>query len=689
MRIAFASLLALFAVAACGGDPSLENRSPSGSGALTATGPAGSVPTGLPAHFGVGLAEQNGQTWMKTSAVPWDYRYMYLTKGWVNNWGYGAADGSFSLGYMNDAAAAGFTPVLTFYQMNGEAGGAEAQFLLKAQNAATMKGYFSDFKTLLLRARDFAKPVVIHVEPDGFAFLEQQAAGNPNAPAAVASTGLPELAGLPNTVAGWGLAFLQLRKAVGANNVVLALHVSSWATGADVATGDVTAALQPIVDQAYAFLGPMGLAANATSATWDLLAGDPLDRDADYYVTTQGRNPWWDASDAASIASQSFNRYAEWLRLWNATAGKRWILWQVPAGNSNHLDVANNGGARQGYKDNRAEYFFASGTAHVQKFAQVGVLALLFGAGAGGQSSYQNDTWTDGQLFLKSRVATFYAAGGVALPGATAPAPPPPAPSAPTFTAAATATATKLAPGGSTTFTVALTDTGAALTNGVVDLEIDDATGVKVAQQASTAQAFVAGQSRTFTWTWAAPATAVAGTYLLAVGVFGANWTPGYLWNGSAAALTVGASDPAQYGFESGVLGWVSGGTPIGSVKTATAQKFAGAQALAVNFTGTAAGRSAAKVASPGALAGKLVTFHVWIPAGSKISSVQPYVMQGAAGGWAWTGNWQSAAALKTGVWNTLAVQVPAAATSIAELGVQFTTSAAWTGTAYVDSVSW
>ena len=33
-------------------------------------------------------------------------------------------------------------------------------------------------------------------------------------------------------------------------------------------------------------------------------------------------------------------------------------------------------------------------------------------------------------------------------------------------------------------------------------------------------------------------------------------------------------------------------------------------------------------------------------------------MLQGAAGGWRWTGNWQPISALKTGAWNTLTVQV-------------------------------
>jgi hypothetical protein len=444
-----------------------------------------------------------------------------------------------------------------------------------------------------------------------------------------------------------------------------------------------------------------------TGATYDLLAGDPLDRDADYYVTTGGGNPWWDPSDTASISTASFNRYAEWLRLWNQTSGKRWMLWQIPIGNSNHLNVYNNGSPRQGYRDNRAEYFFAGDLTHAQKFASVGVVALLFGPGASGQSSYQNDTWTDGNLFLSSHVKSFFAAGGISLSG-SAPAPdagspppptdggttPPPADGGttatpPAFTATGAVSPASVAPGGTATFTATVTDTGGALTNGIVDLEVYDPTGAKVAQQASTGESFAAGQTRTFTWAWTAPSTAAAGTFQLAVGMFGANWTPMYSWTSAAASLTITAAggDAAQYGFESGTQGWVSGGAPISGVSSSTAQHFAGTHALAVSLSG-ASGTQAAKVASPGVPAGKLVTFHVWIPAGKAVSAVQPYVLQGASGGSTWTGNWQSASALKAGAWNTLTVQVPANAAALAELGVQFTSNRGKAATAYVDSVS-
>jgi hypothetical protein len=280
-----------------------------------------------------------------------------------------------------------------------------------------MASYFGDVKLLMQKSKDFGKPVVVLVEADGFGFLEQQSTENPDEVAAVASTGLPELAGLPNTVAGWGLAFLQLRKAVGASNVVLGMHISAWSSGHDVAN---SSGLEPNteVSSGYKFHAPLGLASNVTGDTYDLLVGDPSDRDADYYATVEmDRGHWWLTDDAASVYTPSFNRYADWLHLWNVTAQKRWILWQIPIGNSNHLNVPNTGRPREGYKDNRVEFFLGPDYAtHDARFAQAGVVALFFGAGKGDQSSYTNDVYSDGQLYLKSRAAAYYKQGPVPLP---------------------------------------------------------------------------------------------------------------------------------------------------------------------------------------------------------------------------------------------------------------------------------
>lgn len=549
------------------------------------TPPAGAIPNGMPQKMIVGLFESWGATWMRESKVPWDVRYAYFTKGWADNWGWGNHDGTKAAEFFNESANYNFIPAVQFYQMQGEAGGGEGQFLAKTQNATTMKGYFGDFKLLMERARAFGRPVIVMLEADGFAFLQSQSGSNPNAYSAVAATGMPELAGLPNTVAGWGLAFLQIRKQTGATNVVLGIHVSTWGSGKDIAYYSVTDALQPEVDKVYNFLAPMGLAANVTGATYDLLVGDPLDRDADYYRLTQGSDRWWDAADNASISSKSFNRFAEWLRLWNVKSGKRWVLWQIPLGNSNHANVYNNGGARQGYRDSRPEYFFGDNSrAHLEKFASSGVVGLLFGAGAGGQASYENDTYSDGQLFMSSRAGNYLLSGGLALPGGstTTPVPPPTTP----------------------------------------------------------------------------PPT----------------------------SRPPAAGDPAVYNFESGVQGWTASGAPIARVSSSGSQKYAGAASLAVNVNGS--GRATAFVANPAARAGQTVTFLVYIPSGARLASIQPFVQEGAAGGWRWTGAYKALSQLRQGAWNSISVVVPSNASALALLGVEVTTSGRYSGSLYVDSVT-
>jgi hypothetical protein len=419
-------LLAL-AISACGsGSDNAGFTAPTGTGGTTGpTGTTGTTPTagaeaygdipvGLPARLSVGLMEDPGGTWMQDSGAAWDLRYHYFTKGWRDNWGWDATDsGQWGLSWMEECHAQGFIPAIQYYCMNNEPGGGEDQFYSKTRSASTMASYFDDFKVLMQRAKEFGQPVLVMLEGDGFAYMEIQTGDNPDSYAAVADTGMPELAGLPNTAAGWGLAFLQIRESVGASNVILGMHISAWATGSDIAYFQTGIELQPEVDKAYAFLSGFGLTANPTGAVYDVLVGDPLDRDSDYYRLSRGQDRWWDADDDAAVDTKSFNRYAEWLRLWNRTAGLRWVLWQIPLGNSNHLNVFNNGGPREGYKDNRPEYFFGAGDAHLRKFADAGTIALLFGPGAGGQSFYTNDFFTDGQLFMLSRAGAFLNAGGL------------------------------------------------------------------------------------------------------------------------------------------------------------------------------------------------------------------------------------------------------------------------------------
>ena len=153
-----------------------------------------------------------------------------------------------------------------------------------------------------------------------------------------------------------------------------------------------------------------------------------------------------------------------------------------------------------------------------------------------------------------------------------------------------------------------------------------------------------------------------------------------------AHATTTGVNpDPAQFNFETDPQGWAGGGGVISGVAASTTQRYAGNQSLAVNINSTAAGSSSVSVGNVSVLPGMTITFHVWIPSGYKISNLQPYMQDN---NWAWTSSWYGG--FTPYAWNTLSLTVPPNAVApFHNLGIQFNTSAGWTNTCYIDSVSW
>lgn len=155
-------------------------------------------------------------------------------------------------------------------------------------------------------------------------------------------------------------------------------------------------------------------------------------------------------------------------------------------------------------------------------------------------------------------------------------------------------------------------------------------------------------------------------------------------FSAEAHATTSGTTDLAQFNFESSSQGWTGGGGIVSGVATSTAQHYAGNQSLAVNFNGSASGTASSSVGNVAVVPGTTITFHVWIPGGSKVSALQPYLQDQ---NYAWSSMWYGS--FNSNDWNTLTLTVPTNAVSpLQNLGVQFITSAGWTGACYIDSVS-
>jgi endo-1,4-beta-D-glucanase Y len=138
----------------------------------------------------------------------------------------------------------------------------------------------------------------------------------------------------------------------------------------------------------------------------------------------------------------------------------------------------------------------------------------------------------------------------------------------PTFASSASVSPSTVAAGASAAIDVIVTATGGPLTGGIVDVEVYDALGARVSQQFYTGQDFSPGQARSYSSVWAAPA--VAGTYTVKVGVFGAGWSLTYYWNDNAGTIQVVTSPAGGTGSIRQEVWTEVDGTGVSSIPLAT-----------------------------------------------------------------------------------------------------------------------
>jgi hypothetical protein len=244
IALAVAGALLAAAVALTGG----VAAAPAAEGPGAPSGRVSSVAAGLPAlpaarpfdRLELGLADAPGGAASLRSAAPFGLRYQYLAGG-VNTgsgWQTWNTGGQFVTWYVADSVDHGVVPVFTYYmllQSSPATGGDEAaKDLSNLRNTATMAAWLADLRVFFQRAAT-STPVVLHVEPDLWGYIEQAASGDDAAtvPAAVASSGDSDVAGSANTAAGFAQAIIQLRDAY-APNVILAYHLSGWGTMVDL-----------------------------------------------------------------------------------------------------------------------------------------------------------------------------------------------------------------------------------------------------------------------------------------------------------------------------------------------------------------------------------------------------------------------------------------------------------------------
>src|SRR4051794_40399248 len=356
------------------------------------------LPAKWPHTLQVGMSEAPGE-----HVPPLGFRYQYLAGG-VNTgggWATWNPNGTFASMYVQDSWSHGVTPVLTYYMLlqSKPAGGDELHAdLANLRNASTMAAYWRDVTLLFQRVRG-AKPVVVHVEPDLWGYIEQA-----------------------NAVA-LGSAFakrwLALRDRL-APNGILAYHMSGWGTRHDIVYEDPPdSVVRRYADTSAAFY-------RSLHARFDIAFEDFSDRDAGFYAKINGNPKTW-------FTPADFHRHLLYGREFVQRAGLRLVAWQIPLGNTVMRAMDN---TWDHFQDNRVQWLLGAGTrAHLRAYVAAGYAGFLFGRGADG-ATCACDAAKDGTTnppplngntrtslsadddggYFKAQARAYYDAGAIALP---------------------------------------------------------------------------------------------------------------------------------------------------------------------------------------------------------------------------------------------------------------------------------
>jgi hypothetical protein len=350
-----------------------------GIGASAAASKLPPLPHHWPGRLGLGLSDSPGGAKALHKSVPLRFRYQYLAGG-VNTgegWATWNSGGTFVDGYVSESVAAHLVPVFSYYMIRqslpGRDDGDEPHAVLSnLRNSATMRAWLDDLRLFMQRAARFpTRTVVLQVEPDMWGYVEQAAKSDDAAmvPAAVASTGAPDAAGLPNTAAGLARAVVRLRDRL-APNVLLGYHASEWGTGVDLSINDPSSAqTDAAAARAARFFRSLGSHFDVTFTDWS-------DRDAAFKRTIYGAGPdaWWTSGD--------YSRAVRFVRGYSHAAGQRVVVWQIPLGNTLMRAMNDTWGH---FQDNHVQWLLGKhGRAHLRSLARAGAVAFLFGGGADG-----------------------------------------------------------------------------------------------------------------------------------------------------------------------------------------------------------------------------------------------------------------------------------------------------------------
>jgi hypothetical protein len=264
------------------------------------------------------------------------FRYQYLCGGVNTGTGWSTWNspaGKFADYYVEESVAQRITPVFIYYQLlqskpgiddlNAQKVDESTADLNNLKNTSTMGSYWADARLMFQHLGAHSQTIVVDIEPDLWGYIQQAASADQGStvPAAVASSGDSDMAGLANSADGFAQGFVRLRNKY-APNVLLGYELSMWGTMTDPIYQNTP------LDQIDALAPRSAAFEQSLGASFDLVFTDPADRDADFdkIINGDGGASWWDSTDY-----DRFNRYVgdfvNGVGLWM-------VLWQIPLGNT-------------------------------------------------------------------------------------------------------------------------------------------------------------------------------------------------------------------------------------------------------------------------------------------------------------------------------------------------------------------
>jgi hypothetical protein len=374
-----------------------------GAAGARTTSPLPPLPPRWPRTLQIGPSDDPGGAAALRRVAPFGFRYQYLAGG-VNTgkgWSTWNPNGTFASLYVQDSWRHGVVPVLTYYMLlqSTPGGGDELHAdLTNLRDPQTMSAYWSDVRLLFDRVRG-AKPVVVHVEPDLWGYLEQ--------------------AGETQLASAFAQRWLALRDEL-APNVVLAYHMSGWGTKHDIVYEDPPdATVRSYAARSAAFY-------RSLRAKFDIAFEDFSDRDAGFYAKIAGNPKTW-------FAPADFRRHLLYAQTFVRLAGLRIVAWQIPLGNT-VMRAMNN--TWDHFQDNRVQWLLGPGSrTRLRSYAAAGFAGFLFGRGADGatcacdaaKDGVTNPPPIDGNTraslsadddggYFKVQARAYYRAGAIRLP---------------------------------------------------------------------------------------------------------------------------------------------------------------------------------------------------------------------------------------------------------------------------------